>query len=90
MSTLANHSKGQPQDFLLIILDLIPMFLLVKVFNAKLLLVVVMVVLEIEPTKASHMLRRYLTFNPCPQLSLPLILLLGLISFAQACLELTL
>lgn len=88
MSTLANHSKGQPQDFLLIILDLIPMFLPVQVFNAKLLLVVV--VLEMEPTKASHMLRRYLTFNPCPQLSLPLILLLGLISFAQACLELTL
>lgn len=66
---LANHSKGQQQDFLLIILDLIPMFLPVKVFNTKLLLVVVMVVaLEIEPTKASHMLGRYLTFNPCPQL----------------------
>lgn len=65
------------------------MFLPVKVFNAKLLLVVLMVVLEIEP-KASHMLGRYLTFNPCPQLSLPLILIPGLISFAQACLELTL
>lgn len=68
-STPTNHSKGQQQNFLLVILDFIPTFLPVKAFSAKLPLVVVMVVLETE-LKALHKLGKYLTLNPCPQFPL--------------------